>query len=381
MSFETEVIHAGQWYDPHSGAVMVPIYQTATYQQEGVGKHKGYEYGRTQNPTRLALEQNVAVLEEGACGFAFASGMAAINALMSLFSAGDHFVVTGNTYGGTFRLMDRILTRFGMGFSYVDSSKPEEVEQALKPETKMIFVETPTNPMLTLTDIEAVAKLAKSHEVLFCVDNTFATPYRQKPLSLGADFVTHSTTKFLNGHSDSVGGVLIAREEQWREHLHFVQNSAGAILGPMDSFLILRGIKTLAVRMDRHELNANTVANILGKFPGVERVYYPGLDDFPQRDLADRQMGSYGAIVSFTVASFEKAVEVLENLKLFCLAESLGGVESLACHPATMTHAAVPPEIRSELGIVDGLIRLSVGIEDGNDLIDDLEQALRRAFP
>jgi len=376
MGFSTDAIHAGQWYDPHSGAVMVPIYQTSTYHQEDLGVHKGFEYARTKNPTRSALEDNIAKLENGAVGFGFASGMAAINALMTLFQSGDHFIVTDNTYGGTFRLMDKILRKFGMEFSFVDTSKTDLIQQAIRPETKLIFIETPTNPMLTLTDIAAVAELAKAHNLLVCVDNTFATPYRQRPLDLGADFVTHSTTKFLNGHSDSVGGVLIAKDAKWADPLHFIQNSAGAILSPMDSFLILRGIKTLAVRMDRHESNARAIAKALSKHPLVQRVYYPGLDDYPQRELALKQMGSFGAMVSFTVKDLATARKVMKAFKLFCLAESLGGVESLVCHPASMTHAAVPHDVRQNLGIVDNLIRLSVGIEDEEDLIADLNQAL-----
>lgn len=376
MGFSTDCIHAGQWIDPKTGAVMVPVYQTSTYKQEGIGKHRGYEYARTQNPTRQALEDNVAALEKGACGFAFASGMATINALMTLFESGDHFIVTANTYGGTFRLFDRILKKFGMQFSFVDTSNLEAVKAAIQPNTKMIFVETPTNPMLTLTDIKAVAAVTKENNLLLCVDNTFATPYRQRPLELGADFVNHSTTKYLNGHSDCVGGVLVAKDEKWREKIHFVQNSAGAILGPMDSWLTLRGIKTLAVRMDRHESNGRAIAQALTQMKGVDRVIYPGLDDYPQRELALSQMGSFGAMVSFTVADQNRAEEVLTRFKLFCLAESLGGVESLVCHPASMTHAAVPAEARQQLGITDGLIRLSVGIEDEADLIADLEQAI-----
>ena len=376
MGFSTDSIHAGQWTDPHSGAVMVPIYQTSTYKQEEVGVHKGFEYARTKNPTRTALEDNLAALEKGAVGFAFGSGMAAINALMSVFSQGDHFVVTSNTYGGTFRLFDRILTRFGMRFDYVDTSDVKAVENAIKPETKMIFLETPTNPLLTLTDIAAISKLAQQRDVLVCVDNTFATPYRQRPLELGADFVVHSTTKFINGHSDSVGGILVARDVRWSDPLHFIQNSAGAILGPMDSWLTLRGIKTLAVRMDRHESNARQVAAFLETEKRVGKVYYPGLTDFPQRELALSQMGSFGAIVSFAMSDYEQAKRVLDRFRLFTLAESLGGVESLVCHPAAMTHAAVPYQLRQELGIVDGLIRLSVGIEDADDLLADLDQAL-----
>ncbi|MCB1051331.1 MAG: cystathionine gamma-synthase [Acidobacteria bacterium] len=376
MGFSTDAIHAGQWKDPLSGAVMVPIYQTSTYQQEGLGKHKGYEYARTQNPTRTALEQNVAALEGGAVGFAFASGMAAINALMTLYNPGDHFIVTANTYGGTFRLFDKILKRMGLVFSYVDTADLKATETAIRPETKLIFVETPTNPLLTLTDLEGVIAIAKKAGVQVCVDNTFATPYRQKPLMLGADFVVHSTTKYMNGHSDSVGGVLIARDPAMREPLHFVQNSAGAIMGPMDAWLTLRGIKTLAVRMDRHEENARAVASALAQHPAVEKVYYPGLDNHPQKDLAMRQMGAYGAMISFTLKDPARTAQVLEKFKLFTLAESLGGVESLVCHPATMTHAAVPEDTRSKLGIVYQLIRLSVGIEDESDLLQDLAQAL-----
>ena len=378
MGFSTDCIHAGQWYDPHSGAVMVPIYQTSTYVQQGLGEHKGFEYARTQNPTRTALEQNAAILEGGSCAFAFGSGMAAINALMSSFKGGDHFVVTGNTYGGTFRLMDKILKKFGMTFTFVDTSNLGEIEAAVTDQTRMLFLETPTNPMLTLTDIKQVADFAKSRDLLVCVDNTFATPYRQKPLSLGADFVVHSTTKYLNGHSDSVGGLLIAADEKWRDPLHFIQNSAGAILSPMDSWLTLRGIKTLAVRMDRHESNARKIAKALDDHPKIEKVYYPGLDHFPQRDLALSQMGSFGAMISFDLETLDRAKAVLEGFSLFCLAESLGGVESLACHPATMTHAAVPQEVRDQLGISDGLVRLSVGIEDADDLVKDLEQALEK---
>ncbi len=376
MGFSTDAIHAGQWYDPLSGSVMVPIYQTSTYQQQGIGDHKGYEYARTQNPTRTALEDNVAKLEGGADGFAFSSGMAAINALMTLFRSGDHFVVTANTYGGTFRLMDQILTKFGMTFTFVDTADAELTRRAIRPETKMLFVETPTNPMLVLTDIAEICDIARAHNLLVCVDNTFATPYRQRPLELGADFVTHSTTKYLNGHSDSVGGVLIAKDPKWAEPIHFIQNSAGAILGPMDCFLTLRGLKTLAVRMDRHEANANAVAVALERHPAVRQVFYPGLDNYPQKELAIRQMGSFGAMAAFTVDSFEQASRMLKRFKVFCLAESLGGVESLVCHPASMTHAAVPTEKRAELGIVDEMIRLSIGLEDVEDLIDDLNQAL-----
>jgi cystathionine beta-lyase/cystathionine gamma-synthase len=377
MGFSTDAIHAGQWKDPLSGAVMVPIYQTSTYQQDGFGKHKGYEYARTRNPTRQALEDNLAALEGGACGFAFASGMAAINALMTLFQPGDHVVVTANTYGGTFRLFDKLLARKnGLQFSYVDTADSAAVAAAFRPSTRLLFLETPTNPLLTLTDLAAVIPLARARGIQVCVDNTFATPYRQRPLEHGADFVVHSTTKYINGHSDSVGGILIAREAAMREPLHFIQNAAGAILGPMDSWLTLRGVKTLALRMDRHEASARAIAAALEAMPSVAQVYYPGLDSHPQKELAWRQMGSFGAIISFRLAQKERYREVLERFRLFALAESLGGVESLVCHPASMTHASVPAETRQSLGIVDELIRLSVGIEDLDDLLEDVRQAL-----
>lgn len=377
MGFSTDAIHAGQWKDPLSGAVMVPIYQTSTYQQDGFGKHKGYEYARTRNPTRQALEDNLAALEGGACGFAFASGMAAINALMTLFQPGDHVVVTANTYGGTFRLFDKLLARKnGLQFSYVDTGDAGAVKAAFRPSTRLLFLETPTNPLLTLTDLAAVIPPARDRGIQVCVDNTFATPYRQRPLEHGADFVVHSTTKYINGHSDSVGGILIAREAAMREPLHFIQNAAGAILGPMDSWLTLRGVKTLALRMDRHETSARAIAAALESMPAVAQVYYPGLDSHPQKELALRQMGSFGAIISFRLAQKERYREVLERFRLFALAESLGGVESLVCHPASMTHASVPAETRQKLGIVDELIRLSVGIEDLDDLLEDVRQAL-----
>lgn len=377
MGFSTDAIHAGQWKDPLSGAVMVPIYQTSTYQQDGFGKHKGYEYARTRNPTRQALEDNLAALEGGACGFAFASGMAAINALMTLFQPGDHVVVTANTYGGTFRLFDKLLARKnGLQFSYVDTADAGAVKAAFRPSTRLLFLETPTNPLLTLTDLAAVIPPARDRGIKVCVDNTFATPYRQRPLEHGADFVVHSTTKYINGHSDSVGGILIAREAAMREPLHFIQNAAGAILGPMDSWLTLRGVKTLALRMDRHETSARAIAAALESMPAVAQVYYPGLDSHPQKELALRQMGSFGAIISFRLAQKERYREVLERFRLFALAESLGGVESLVCHPASMTHASVPAETRQKLGIVDELIRLSVGIEDLDDLLEDVRQAL-----
>lgn len=375
MGLSTDSIHGGQWKDPLSGAVMVPIYQTSTYEQDELGKHRGYEYARTGNPTRKALEDCVALLENGAVGFAFGSGMAAIQALLTLFKSGDHIVVSANTYGGTFRLFDKILTKWGMSFSYVDTTNVAAIEAAIKKNTKLLFLETPTNPMLQLTDIRAACEVASAHEVLTVVDNTFATPCIQQPLNLGADFVVHSTTKYMNGHSDCVGGVLIAREARWREPLHFVQNSAGAILGPMDSWLTLRGLKTLVPRMRMHQENATLVASHIAGLDGNHRTIFPTLEDFPQKELFLKQMKGPGGIVSVALDHFERAKRFLEGLKLFCLAESLGGVESLACHPASMTHAAVPEKERALLGITDGLVRLSVGLEDVEDLIRDIDQA------
>jgi len=375
MGLATDSIHGGQWKDPLSGAVMVPIYQTSTFQQESIGVHKGYEYARTGNPTRKALEDNVAILEKGSAGFAFSSGMAAIQALLSLFKSGDHIVVSANTYGGTFRLFNTILTKWGLTFTYVDTSSVPAMESAIRENTKLLFIETPTNPMLQLTDIKAVCEVAAKKGVLTLVDNTFATPCIQQPLLLGADFVVHSTTKYMNGHSDSVGGVLIAREERWREKIHYIQNSAGAILGPMDSWLTLRGIKTLVPRMRVHQENATHIAEFLFGLKGNHITIFPTLPNYPQKELYKKQMKGPGGIVSLALPNFSEAKRFLESLKLFCLAESLGGVESLACHPASMTHAAVPEKERIKLGITDGLVRLSVGLEDLDDLIEDIQQA------
>ena len=375
MGLATDSIHGGQWKDPLSGAVMVPIYQTSTFQQESIGVHKGYEYARTGNPTRKALEDNVAILEKGSAGFAFSSGMAAIQALLSLFKSGDHIVVSANTYGGTFRLFNTILTKWGLTFTYVDTSSVPAMESAIRENTKLLFIETPTNPMLQLTDIKAVCEVAAKKGVLTLVDNTFATPCIQQPLLLGADFVVHSTTKYMNGHSDSVGGVLIAREERWREKIHYIQNSAGAILGPMDSWLTLRGIKTLVPRMRVHQENAAHIAEFLFGLKGNHITIFPTLPNYPQKELYKKQMKGPGGIVSLALPNFSEAKRFLESLKLFCLAESLGGVESLACHPASMTHAAVPEKERIKLGITDGLVRLSVGLEDLDDLIEDIQQA------
>jgi cystathionine beta-lyase/cystathionine gamma-synthase len=374
--FSTICIHAGQEPDPSTGAIITPIFQTSTYVQDELGKHKGYEYARTQNPTRGALEQNIAAIEAGKAGFAFASGMAAIGAIMSLLKSGDHVVVTDNTYGGTFRLFDKVLTRYQLAFTYVDTSRPELIEQACRPETKMLFVETPTNPVLRLTDLARAAEIAHARHARLVVDNTFASPVVQRPIELGADIVTHSTTKYLNGHSDSVGGIIVAVRDDDIEWFRFIQNAAGAILSPFDSFLVLRGTKTLAVRMAQHNVNAQALAEFLQGHPKVSQVLYPGLPTHPQHELARRQMRGFGGMLSFDVGSFEAARRVCNRVRLIALAESLGGVETLICHPATMTHASVPPERRAAIGLTDSLVRISTGIEDPADLIDDLRQAL-----
>jgi cystathionine beta-lyase/cystathionine gamma-synthase len=374
--FSTVCIHAGQTPDPGTGAIITPIFQTSTYVQEELGKHKGFEYARTQNPTRAALEANIAAIEGGAAAFAFASGMAAIDAITTLLQAGDHVVVTDNTYGGTFRLFDKVLTRYQLEFSYVDTSRPELVEQAMRPNTKMLFVETPTNPVLRLTDIALTAEIAHRRGVRLVVDNTFASPAVQRPIELGADIVTHSTTKYLNGHSDSIGGVVIANREDDIAWLKFVQNAAGAILSPFDSWLVLRGTKTLMVRMAQHNANGMALAEFLASHPKVKNVIYPGLPTHPQHELAKRQMNGFGGMVSFDVGTFEGARDVCNRVQLMSLAESLGGVETLISHPATMTHASVPAERRREIGLTDSLVRISAGIEDPADLIDDLKQAL-----
>jgi cystathionine beta-lyase/cystathionine gamma-synthase len=378
MKFSTKAIHVGNEPDPTTGAVSVPIYQTSTYAQEGLGKHKGFEYARTQNPTRLALERNLAALENGRACFAFASGMAAINAVMTLLEAGDHVVVSDNTYGGTFRLFDKVLKKFGLVFSYVDTREPQNVEQALRPNTRMVFIETPTNPVMAITDIRALSELTRRRGIRLVVDNTFMSPYFQRPLELGADIVIHSTTKYLNGHSDSVGGAVIVNDEEDIKRLAFIQNAAGAILSPMDSWLVLRGTKTLAVRMRQHDENGRAVAQFLSDHPKVKKVYYPGLKSHPQHELAKRQMSGFGGMISFETGSLENARRVLESVQLCTLGESLGGVETLISHPATMTHASLPEAERIRLGITDGLVRLSVGIEDAEDIISDLDRALSK---
>jgi cystathionine gamma-lyase/cystathionine beta-lyase/cystathionine gamma-lyase/homocysteine desulfhydrase len=376
MKFSTKAIHAGQEPDPTTGAVTVPIYQTSTYAQEGLGKHKGFEYARTQNPTRSALEQNLAALEGGKACFAFASGMAATNAVMTLLQAGDHVIVSDNTYGGTFRLFDKVLRKFGVEFSYVDAREPQNVEEATRAETRMVFVETPTNPVMSLVDIRAVSEITRRRGLRLVVDNTFMSPYFQRPLELGADIVVHSTTKYLNGHSDSVGGAVILNNEEDIQALAFIQNAAGAIISPMDAWLVMRGTKTLAVRMRQHDENGRIVAQFLSEHPSVKKVYYPGLKSHPQHDLASRQMSGFGGMISFETGSLENAKRVLESVRVCTLGESLGGVESLISHPATMTHAALGVEGRQKIGLTDGMVRLSVGIEDADDLIADLDQAL-----
>ncbi len=378
--FSTRAIHAGQEPDPTTGAVAVPIYQTSTYAQDAVGKHRGYEYSRTANPTRAALETCVAALEGGAHGLAFASGMAAEAAVMQLLKPGDHTVAVDDLYGGTYRLFRRVLEPMGLVFSFVDGSDLTAVEKSLTDRTRMVWVESPTNPLLKLVDIEAVSKLAHARQALLVVDNTFMSPYFQRPLSLGADIVVHSSTKYLGGHSDVIGGTLVVNRDDLFERLAFLQNAVGGVPGPMDAWLVLRGIKTLAVRMREHDRNARLVAAFLIDHPKVARVLYPGLPNHPQRDLARRQMSGFGGMISFEVkGGLEPARRVVERTELFTLAESLGGVESLIELPAAMTHASIPAETRRAHGVADGLVRVSVGIEDAADLISDLDQALAEA--
>ncbi len=378
MGFATDAIHVGQEPDPETGAIIVPIYQTSTFVQEELGKHKGYEYARTANPTRAALERNLACLEGGQHAHAFASGMAAINAVMTLEKAGDHIVAGHNLYGGTFRLFERVLRDFRLEFSYVNTSRTEEVEKAFRPNTRLLFIESPTNPVMEITDIAACAQLAHVRGVRLVVDNTFMSPYFQRPLELGADIVIHSTTKYLNGHSDGVGGAVITNDAQLAERLKFIQNAAGAIMGPLDCWLVLRGVKTLAVRMCQHNLNGMAIASFLAQHPKVNCVHYPGLPSHPQHELAKKQMSGFGGMLSFETGSLEKAKKLLKSVRVCSLAESLGGVETLISHPATMTHASIPPEERRRIGITDDLVRISVGIEDQDDLIRDLDQALAK---
>lgn len=375
--FSTLAIHAGQPSDPTTGAVTFPIYQTSTFHQEEPGVHKGFCYSRTGNPTRQALEENLAALEGARWGLAFASGLSAVNTVLNLLQSGDHVVTCRDLYGGSYRIFTKLYTKFGVGFSFVDTTRIEEVEKALTPRTRLLWLESPSNPLLTVTDIAACAALARTRSVLTVVDNTFATPYLQRPLELGADIVVHSTTKYLGGHSDIIGGGIVTNRDDLYEQMKFYQNAVGAIPGPFDCFLTLRGTKTLAVRMDRHCANTREVARYLAAHPKVDRVYYPGLPDHPQHALAARQMRDFGAMVSFEIrADVEATKAFIRRLRLWTLAESLGSVKSLLAHPPTMTHASVEPEVRRRNGINDGLVRLSVGLEDAQDLIEDLDQAL-----
>jgi cystathionine gamma-lyase len=374
-AFGTRAIHAGQRPDAASGAIMTPIYQTSTYVQEGLGRHKGYEYARGKNPTREALERNVAALEGGRHGFAFSSGMGCLDSIMKLFKAGDHVVCGENVYGGTFRLFERLLVNFGLRFTYVDTRDPQHIADAMTPETRMVMIETPTNPLMRLTDLAAAAEIAHRGSALLVVDNTFATPYFQRPLDLGADIVWHSTTKYLNGHSDMVGGLAVLNDDDLATRLQFILNAAGAVPGPFDAWLVLRGTKTLHLRMQRHDENGRAVAAWLAERLGDDRVIYPGLPSHEQHDLAKRQMKGFGGMISVELGTREKAAHVLERVRVFSLAESLGGVESLISNPALMTHASVPLERRGDIGLNEGLIRLSCGVEDVGDLIGDLEHA------
>ena len=376
MGFSTQAIHAGQEPDASTGAVTTPIYQTSTYVQEALGRHKGFEYARTQNPTRLALERNLAALEGGQSAYCFASGMSAITTVLLLLKAGDHVIVSDNTYGGTYRVFERVLRDFGLDFTYVDTSEAAGVERALRPQTRMVFVETPTNPIMTIADLEGIGRLTREAGLRLVVDNTFMSPYFLRPIEFGADLVVHSTTKYLNGHSDSVGGVVITTRPEDAERIAFLQNAVGAILSPFDSWLVLRGTKTLAVRMRQHDANGRAVAGFLAEHPKVRKVYYPGLPQHPQHERARRQMSGFGGMIAFETGSLAAARAVLDNVRLCALAESLGGVETLISHPATMTHASVPAEQRARLGITDGLVRISVGIEDVEDIIADLDLAL-----
>jgi cystathionine gamma-lyase len=374
--FGTRAIHAGQRPDPLSGAIMPPIYQTSTYVQDGMGRHKGYEYARGKNPTREALERNVAALEGSQHGFAFASGMACLDSIMKLFRAGDHILCGESAYGGTFRLFDRILRNFGLTFTFLDTRDAQRVADACTPATRAIVVETPTNPLMRLTDLVAVSDVAHRANARLIVDNTFATPFFQRPFESGADIVYHSTTKYLNGHSDMIGGICVVRDDGLAEQLQFVQNAAGAVPGPFDCWLALRGTKTLHLRMPRHDANGRRIAPWLAERLGEQNVIYPGLPSHPQHALASRQMTGFGGMITIELGTRERAAGILERVRVFSLAESLGGVESLISHPASMTHASVPPEQRTKLGITEGMVRLSCGVEDVEDLLEDLEQAL-----
>ncbi len=376
MGFSTDAIHAGQEPDPTTGAVSTPIYQTSTYVQEAIGKHKGFEYARTQNPTRFAWEHCVAALEKGSHGFAFSSGLAAISTVLHLLKSGDHVIASDDMYGGTYRIFERVFRDLGLDFTYVDMADPERIAAARKPTTRMIYAETPTNPLMQIVDLRAVAGIARRERLLMVVDNTFLTPYFQRPLELGADLVLHSTTKYLNGHCDMVGGLVITGRDDLAERLGFLQNAIGSVPGPFDCWLAMRGVKTLALRMDRHQTNAMAVARHLSGHAKVRKVLYPGLPEHPGHGICKGQASGFGGIVSFVLDDLEEAKRVASRTHLFALAESLGGVESLLCHPATMTHASIPREDRLRRGLGDGLLRLSVGIEDLEDLVEDIDRAL-----
>lgn len=379
MKFSTKAIHVGQEPDPTTGAVITPIYQTSTYVQEGIGKHKGYEYARTGNPTRTALEQCLASLENGKYGLCFASGLAAEMNIMNLLKQGDHVVVGEDVYGGTYRLFQRVMTKYGLKFSFVDSRDLSNVEKAITKETRMLWLETPTNPMLQLVDLQAATKIGRSKGLISVVDNTFASPYLQNPLDLGADIVVHSTTKYIGGHSDVVGGAIVTSNAELYDELKFHQNACGGVPGPQDCFLTMRGVKTLAVRMEQHQKNAMEIAKLLQGHEGLEKVIYPGLSDHPHHELAKKQMRGFGGMLSIVVKGGQDAAQrFMTGTKLFSLAESLGGVESLMCHPSTMTHGSIPKEDREARGITDGLVRLSVGIEDVEDLVLDIKTALAK---
>ncbi len=376
MGFSTDAIHAGQKPDLETGAVITPVYLTSTYAQEELRKHKGYEYGRTHNFTRAALEQNIATLEKGKYGIAFSSGLSAIHSILSLVKSGDHIIATDNVYGGTYRLFELIMKDYGLEFSWIDTSNIENIKNAIKSNSKILFIETPTNPMLTLTDLEKVAQIGKENNLITIVDNTFMSPYFQNPLTLGIDIVLHSTTKYINGHSDVIGGIVVTNNNSIHERLRFIQNAVGAVPSPFDCWLTLRATKTLAVRMERHNSNALKIAEYLSSNLKIKKVFYPGLKSHPQHLLAKKQMSGFGGMISFELFDFESVKKFLKKVKIFTLAESLGGVESLVCHPVSMTHASVPEEKRLEFGLTENLIRLSVGIEDIEDLIADIEQAL-----
>jgi cystathionine beta-lyase/cystathionine gamma-synthase len=374
--FATRAIHCGQEPDPLTGAVTVPIYPTSTYVQQGIGEHKGYEYSRVSNPTRTRLETNLAALEGGVAARVFASGMAAINAIVSMLKSGDHVVCGNDLYGGTPRLFNQVMTGFGLEFSYVDTSDAKNVERAIRKSTRMVYVETPTNPLMRLSDLAAISQICRHKKVALVVDNTFMSPYFQQPLALGADMVVHSTTKFLNGHSDGLGGVVICAKQEDADKLAFLQKAAGAILSPFECWLVLRGVKTLAARMEIHDRSGRVVADFLSKHKKVKEVFYPGLPDHPQHSLARRQMSGFGSMITFETGSLKNANKMLKKVRVCSLGESLGGVETLISHPATMTHAALGVKGRKAIGITDGLVRISVGIEDVDDVLDDLEQAL-----